>query len=271
MNEPHPNVELRERLNAAERIVDEAAALALSLFGDRDSLTIESKGLQDWVSEADRGVEDHIRQALGDAFADDGIRGEERADVEGTSGYTWVIDPIDGTTLFVNGSPGWCVVLACVHAGRTVLGVIVDPIARERFTALRGHGAQLNGRPMAVADVNALTQGSVSVGHSSRDPIEPTLAVLRALLEAGGLYQRTGSGALCLSMVAAGRLIGYVEYHMNAWDCLAALLMIEEAGGTVTPFDMDTLLERGGRVIAGAPRVHGALQAMADEAFGSPS
>ena len=261
------NAELDTRFDAAQAIVADAAAFALSLFGQRDTLTIESKGAQDWVSEADRGVEDRIRAALTDAFPDDGIVGEERDEVPGSSGYTWVIDPIDGTTLFVNGSPGWCVVLACVHAGQTVLGVIVEPIARESFSARRGHGAFLNGAPMRVADVGAVTEGSVSVGYSARHPIEPTLAVLRALLEAGGVYQRTGSGAMCLVMVAAGRLIGYLESHMNAWDCIAALLMIEEAGGTVEPFDMATMLPHGGRVIAGAPGVYEALHAMAGTAF----
>jgi len=277
MNEQHApsdadavaDADLGARLATAERVVDDAAALALSLFQDRASLVVESKGLQDWVSEADRGVEDRIRTALAEAFPDDGILGEEREAVAGTSGYTWVIDPIDGTSLFVSGSPGWCVVLACVHAGQTVLGVIVDPIACDRFTARRGQGVQLNGTPIRVADVADLTQGTVSVGHSTRGPIEPTLSVLRALLEAGGMYQRTGSGALCLSMVAAGRLIGYLEFHMNAWDCLAALLFIEEAGGRVEPFDMDNMLRQGGRVIVGAPRVYDALWAMADPVYPS--
>lgn len=262
-----PDAGVRSRLQAALAIVDDAAGFALQMFGERDALTIEAKGRQDWVSDADRGVEDRIRAALQRAFADDGIVGEERATVDGTSGYTWVIDPIDGTTLYVNGAPGWCVVLACVHRGRTVLGVIADPIARETYHALRGGGTFVNGARVSVASVARVDQGSVSVGHSARDPIEPTLAVLRALLAAGGLYQRTGSGANCLAMVAAGRLIGYLEYHMNAWDCLAAMLLIEEAGGTVEPFDMDTMLTSGGRVIAAAPGVYDALHTMASEAF----
>jgi len=258
---------VQARLSTALTIVDDAAALALRMFGERDALTIESKGLQDWVSDADRGVEDRIRAALRQACPDDGIVGEERATVAGESGYTWVIDPIDGTTLYVNGAPGWCVVLACVHRGRTVLGVIADPIARETYHAMRGAGTFLNGKPVDAASVQRLDQGSVSVGHSARDPIEPTLAVLRALLEAGGLYQRTGSGANCLAMVAAGRLIGYVEFHMNAWDCLAAMLLIEEAGGRVEGFDMQTMLASGGRVIAAAPGVYEALHAIAADAF----
>jgi len=256
--------ELASRFAAAHGIVAAAATTALRLFGELDSLTIELKGRQDWVSEADRGVEREIRVALGAAFPDDGIIGEEHANTTGTSGYTWVIDPIDGTSLFVAGSPGWCVVLACVHRGETVLAAIIDPIARETFLARRGHGATFNGQAMRVSPATGLDQGSVSVGHSARVPTAPTLAVLDALLAAGSLYQRTGSGALCLCMVSAGRLIGYIESHMNAWDCIAGMLLIEEAGGRVERFDMADMLESGGRVIAAGPGVYDALLAVAD-------
>ena len=173
------DTELATRFAAAQGIVTAAAGTALRMFNDRDRLTIESKGRQDWVSEADRGVELQIRDALDEAFPDDGIIGEELADTVGRSGYTWVVDPIDGTTLYVNGAPGWCVVLACVRDNETVLAIIVDPIACETFLARRGQGATLNGLPMRIAAATALDHGSVSVGHNARVPNEPTLAWLR--------------------------------------------------------------------------------------------
>jgi len=118
---------LQSRHDASIQFVDRAAQFALSLFQDRDKLDIEVKGLQDWVSNADKSVEDQLRQlreALQASFPDDGIIGEEHGDVDSKSGFTWVIDPIDGTTNFVTGTPGWCVVLACVYGGETVSAAI---------------------------------------------------------------------------------------------------------------------------------------------------
>lgn len=259
-----------ERHARAADIVRTAAATALRFFGERDTLAVESKGRQDWVSVADRGVEREIRDALAAAFPDDGVVGEEHDDVAGSSGFVWVIDPIDGTTNFVNGMPGWCVVLAGVHDGRTVLAHVTDPVAGEVFAARLGCGATLGGEAIAVAASGSLSSGTLGVGHSLRVPPERTLALLASLLDVGGLFYRSGSGALDLAKVAAGRLIGYAEAHMNAWDCLAALLLVEEAGGQVQPFDMEGMLARGGRVVASAPGVHDALVAMADAAYREP-
>ena len=250
-------------------IVAVAAATALDRFRARETLEVETKGLQDWVSAADREVEREIRDALGAAFPDDGIVGEEHGNVAGTSGFVWVIDPIDGTTNFIAGNPGWCVVLAGVHAGRTVVAHLCDPLVGETFAARRGAGATLDGHPIRAAASDSLARGTLGVGHSTRVGADGTLALLEGLLRADGLFYRSGSGALDLARVAAGRLIGYVEAHMNAWDCLAALLLVEEAGGRVQPFDMERMLAGGGRVVAAAPGVHAALVALTDEAFGA--
>jgi len=258
---------ISKRHDAAQSIVHGAAELALGLFKDRDSLDIEVKGLQDWVSNADKSVEDTIRAALVSAFPDDGIVGEEHGDVNGTSGFIWVIDPIDGTTNFVNGMPGWCVVLACVLDDHTVSAVIRDPVVGETFEATRGCGATLNGKSIRVSAVDSLDQGTLGVGHSTRVPAGQTLRLLTLLLEQNGLFRRSGSGALDLACVAAGRLIGYVEPHMNAWDCIAAILLVEEAGGVVEPFDMSTMIASGGCVIVASPGVYEQVQGMADDAF----
>ena len=271
MSSPGPDeAGIAERHARGAAIVRAAAATALGFFRERDALAVEPKGLQDWVSQADREVEREIRDALADAFPDDGILGEEHGRLVGTSGFTWVIDPIDGTTNFVNGLPAWCVVLAGVSDGRTVLAHVHDPLVGERFAARRGHGATLDGRAIGVAAGESLASGTLGVGHSTRVPAAGTLALLEALLRADGLFHRSGSGALDLAKVAAGRLLGYVEPHMNAWDCLASLLLIEEAGGRVQPFDMATMLARGGRVVAAAPGVYETLASMTDRAWGEP-
>ena len=258
---------IESRLEKAIKMTSDAAQSALQHFHDRDMLNIEQKGLQDWVSNADKSVEDEIRVAIQLAFPDDAIVGEEHASVHGESGFTWVIDPIDGTTNFVNGTPGWCVVLACVQDNQCVCSVIVDPVANETFTAFRGGGATANGRALRSSAATELNQGTLGVGHSARVPPSQTLEMLRLLMSRQGLFRRGGSGALDLVYVAAGRLVGYVEVHMNAWDCLAALLMIEEAGGIVEPFDMPTMLAQGGRVVTACPGVYEEVLAMSHKAF----
>lgn len=252
----------------AKDIVAGAAESALGLFHDRDNLDIEVKGLQDWVSNADKSVEHQIRAALMDTYPDDSIVGEEHGDVTSSSGFTWVIDPIDGTTNFVNGTPGWCVVLACVQNDQTVCAVICDPVSNETFSGARGQGATVNGRRMQAHSATSFGDGTLGVGHNSRIPAEPTLALLTHLLNRQGLFRRGGSGALDLAYVAAGRLIGYVEPHMNAWDCLASLLFIEEAGGIVEPFDMQTMLAKGGRVVTAAPGIYNEVAELAEAAYG---
>lgn len=262
---------MEARLEFARDTVAKAAQTALELYQDRDNLDIEVKGLQDWVSNADKSVETQIRAALADSWPDDSIVGEEHGTVSGSSGFTWVIDPIDGTTNFVNGTPGWCVVLACVQAGQTVCSVISDPVSRETFSALRGKGAWMNGKPLKVHPATGLDAGTLGVGHSTRVPARQTLDVLAGLLERQGLFRRGGSGALDLAYVAAGRLIGYVEPHMNAWDCLASLLFIEEAGGRVEPFDMQQMLDKGGRVVTACPGVYDEVLALATASYGPVS
>jgi len=259
---------LQLRHDASIGFVKQAAAYALSLFRDRDQLDIEVKGLQDWVSNADKSVEDQLRAALLKAFPDDGIIGEEHGEVISRSGYTWVIDPIDGTTNFVTGTPGWCVVLACVDNQQTLSAAICDPIADESYSALRGQGAFLNGKQIQCSAVTQINQGTLGVGHSTRVPAIKTLNLMQSLLTADGIFRRGGSGALDLAYVAAGRLIGFVEPHMNAWDCLAAMLLIEEAGGKVDACDMAEMLKQGSYVIATSPGVYEEVRAITKKAYG---
>lgn len=258
--------DLKQRHDKGLEIVQNAARSAKQYFTKIDQLVIEAKGKQDLVSDADKNVETQIRDALSTAFPNDGIIGEEHGRIESSSGYIWVIDPIDGTASFVAGMPGWCVVLACVLDGDVVLSVIIDPIANETYVAVKGKGATLNNRPLSVSASQRMDEGSIAVGYSLRIPKQPTLDVLHGIVDAGGVYFRFGSGALMLCYVAAGRLIGHCEQHMNAWDCIAALHLIEEAGGVVEPYDMATMLASGGRVITACPGIYPQLLQLCDDA-----
>lgn len=259
---------ISERKEFAISAAEDAGVLASTYFDNRETLVVDQKGAQDWVSEADRNVEMFVRQKITEAFPEDGIFGEEHEPKEGVSGFDWVIDPIDGTTNFVNGIPAWTVVLAGVSDSHTQIGVIHEPNVGETYVAQRGAGATLNGHPMRVAQDVELASGTVSVGYSNRVEAAHVVPVISALVDRGALYHRNASGALSLAYVAAGRLLGYVEEHMNAWDCLAGQLMIAEAGGLVEDQDAYDMIHRGGRVIAGTPKVFKALAEICDSAWG---
>ncbi len=259
--------ETGRRLETAIAVCRSAGETALEYFRALDTLNIERKGHQDMVSQADREVELQVRAALAAAFGDDGIVGEEHAPTPGTSGYTWVIDPIDGTANFVAGIPAWCVVIACVQGGKTVLGVIHDPVHDETYTAQLGGGAFCNGAPIHVARTSGLDDGTVGVGFSNRSAAGAIEALVAGIVARGGLFYRNASGAVSLAFVAAGRLIGYAEDHMNAWDCLAGQLLVAEAGGRIEVQDADAMIADGGRVIVGAPEIFDDLLALSEAAF----
>lgn len=256
-----------ERAGKAEQIVREAGALGLSFFRSLGSLKVEQKGHQDFVSQADREVEIFIREALDAAFPDDGIVGEEHAPTEGTSGFTWVIDPIDGTTNFISGIPAWTVVLAGVQDGRTEVGIIFDACHDEMYVAVRDQGARLDGDVLRLVGGKGLKDGSVGTGFSNRVSTDGIALLVAGILAEGGVFQRNASGALSLAYVAAGRLLGYSEEHMNAWDCLAGQLLVAEAGGGVEDQDADAMIRDGGRVIAGAPGVFADILRISEKAF----
>ncbi|WP_417668009.1 inositol monophosphatase family protein [Roseibium sp.] len=258
---------MTDRLDFAVNLSRKAGDLGMDYFRRLETLTISRKGHQDLVSEADRDVETLVRKEIAAAFPDDGIVGEEHGRVEGSSGYTWVIDPIDGTANFVSGIPQWCVILACVHNGETIVGVIHDPNANETFQAGKGAGAFVNERPIKASDSESLANGSLGVGFNGRTSVSDAINCIGALVSKGGVFFRNASGGLMLAYAASGRLIGYCESHMNAWDCLAGMLIAKEAGSEVAPHDVDHALTNGTRVVVGAPGVFREISDIAEASF----
>jgi len=258
---------LDERLAFTVALAARAGDAGMAHFRDLGALTIESKGHQDMVSNADRELETMIRDALAEAYPGDGIIGEEYGRVESRTGYTWIIDPIDGTANFVSGIPAWCVVIGCVQNNEPIIGVTHEPSVGETFAASRGGGATLNGEPISVSGTTSLGVGSMGVGFSSRTEVGPILEFIKNLTSEGGVFYRNASGALMLSYVAAGRLIGYAEPHMNPWDCVAGLLQIKEAGGLVLPVDAAKMVQDGGPVVTACKGVYSQTRKLATEAF----
>lgn len=253
-DETHVTNAISARHTLACGLVHRAGAAALDFFNRRDMLAVEAKATpQDVVSRADREVEALIRDAIAEAFPDDAILGEEDAPKPGTSGFTWVIDPIDGTMPFLSGLPHWCVAIAVLHNDQTVAAATFVPVSDMLYDARARSGFCCDGVAYRVSSDLTITDAMTAIGASHRTPTDEIAAVIGRLLQAGGAYYRTGSGAMMLAEVAAGHLAGYYEPHMNAWDCLGGLLMVEEAGGRAAAFEMSQMLENGGPVLASAP------------------
>ena len=248
-----PLPDLDDRLAAAEAVIRAAGRLAAGHFAGRAHLTIDRKGAQDLVSEADRACEDLIVAGLARAFPQDGFLGEEGGSRNPGAAAIWVIDPIDGTHNFLTGIPFWCVSVGLVVRGIAVLGLIYDPSADELFSAASGKGAFLNGAPIRVSGETDITRARIGVGFSFRRTVGEHVRVVESLLSGGCEYLRLGSGALGLAYTAAGRFDGYWERHINAWDVAAGLALVREAGGWTNDFFSGDGFTHGNEILASAP------------------
>ena len=255
--------EIAARYAFAEVLIRDAGALALGYFRQLATLTITAKGPQDMASEADLEVERMIRARIVAAFPGDAFLGEETGRTDFAPGQgIWVVDPIDGTQPFVSGMTSWCVSIAFVEGERVRFGLVTSPARDEIFAGKPGGAATLNGSPISVRNASGVGEGMLAVGYSPRIGPAEFLPGFTRLLEAGGTFHREGSGALALCYVACGRLLGYVEPHINSWDCLGALAVIEAAGGVSNDFLAGAGLWHGAPLIAGSPELYPALLAL---------
>ena len=252
---------LESRYLFAQNLAREAGELAHKYFQNLDQIIVESKGTQDEVSIADRETEVFIRAKIAEAFPDDGILGEEGGDDRDGKNIIWVIDPIDGTACFVNGMFSWCVSIAVTVDNVPTIGAVFDPNAKEFFHAMRGQQAFVNDKPIHVKEVADFKGGVLGVGFSHRSQPEEFTPFMHALLTSGGMFIRNGSGALMLCYVAAGRLIGYYEPHINSWDCLAAITIVEAAGGRCNNFLAHDGMTRGNPILAAGKTLYPMLVA----------
>jgi myo-inositol-1(or 4)-monophosphatase len=258
---------LDNRAKLAVAIAKSGGALGNDYFQRAGSLPVEEKGHQDFVTEADKAVERHIRRRIEDAFPHDAIVGEEHDPKPGTSGYIWVIDPIDGTANFVSSIPAWTVVVALVKEEDTKVGVIFDPCNDDIYLAIHNQGAWLNGKAIHCSKDRKITQGAIAIGLSDRKDKVGIQRVIGTIIDEGGVFYRNASGALSLAYVATGRLVGYLQDHMKPWDCLAGQLLVSEAGGQIEPRDASDMIKDGGRVVAGGTGVFDQLVKIADASF----
>lgn len=246
--------DIDQRLTHALQVIREGGRLARSFYDNRADLVVKLKGVQDFVSQADAETEDLIVSRLLAAFPHDGILGEEGGRRGGGAARAlWVIDPIDGTANFVRGLPYWCVAIALVVDGVLELGLVYDAVADRLYAARRGHGATCNGKAIRVSTTRQFDRACLGIGFGHGEAAAPHAALVEHLLGAHCQYRRLGSGLLLLALAAEGALDGFYEHRMKAWDALAGLLLVREAGGITNDYEGMGGLQRPEPVLALTP------------------
>lgn len=247
------------------RLAAQAARNAGSLLvaGLDDVRTeVETKSSStDMVTDMDRAAEACIAEHLLGARPDDGMVGEEGMQREGTSGVRWIVDPLDGTTNYLYGLPGFGVSIAAEHNGTVVAGVVLDVIRNELFAATLGGGATRDDTPIKASDATDLATSLIATGFSY-DPARRArqAAMLTEVLPRVRDIRRFGAAAVDLCSVACGRADGYYEHGLAVWDLAAGALIAAEAGAVMTDFEGGPATP--GAVVAAAPGVATALRAL---------
>jgi myo-inositol-1(or 4)-monophosphatase len=247
-------------LNIGMRAARRAGDLIVRSLSRLDSLKIDTKGRNDFVTDIDRKAEAEIIATVRRSHPDHAFLAEESG-AAGESEYLWIIDPLDGTTNFLHGFPTFAVSIAVQHRGRLQHAVVYDPMRQEFFTASRGDGAQLEGKKIRVSSQRTLEGALISTGFPYRMQaahVDDYLAILKVIMNTAAGVRRPGSASLDLAYVAAGRIDGFWEFGLSPWDTAAGTLLIQEAGGRVgTPTGVEYAL--GPNVVAGNPKVYQAL------------
>ena len=227
---------------------------------------VKFKGEVDLVTKADENAEQAIKQILQETFPNYGMLAEEGGELNGEGDVRWIVDPLDGTTNFAHGLPLFCTSIALERAGEVVLGVVYDPIANEIYTAERGGGATLNGVPIGVSDIDEPIRALLATGFPyDRDEVPAALELFGQFAVRTQSIRRLGSAALDLCYVAAGRLDGYYERGVKAWDIAAGMLILREAGGKATDYSGHELDLAVGEVVASNGLLHPGLIGVTSE------
>ena len=243
-------------LNIAVRAARQAGNVIARNIDRFDAFTVSEKLTNDFVTDIDRVAERRIIDTIRRSYPDHAFLAEESG-AHGHNDFEWIIDPLDGTANFVHGFPHVAVSIAVRHRGRLQHAVVFDPLRQELFTASRGSGAQVNDRRLRVATKSDLKGALLGSGFLFRelDRLESYLTALKALISGQAQIRRSGSAALDLAYVAAGRLDGFWELGLAPWDIAAGALLVQEAGGIVAEPSGGHDYMRSGDVAAANPKV----------------
>jgi myo-inositol-1(or 4)-monophosphatase len=257
-------------LNTAVKAARKAGAIINRASLDLDLVRVSTKGRSDFVTEVDRAAEEAIIETLRTAYPQHGFLAEESgaSDSGGGDEYTWIIDPLDGTTNFIHGFPQYSVSIALQHRGQLAQAVVYDPTRNELFTASKGRGAFLNDRRIRVSRRTQLRECLIGTGFPFRsvEHLDVYLRMFRRVTEETAGVRRPGSAALDLAYVAAGRLDGFWEIGLSPWDMAAGALLILEAGGFIADFSGEPNYLADGNVVSGNPKTFAQLLKLLQEA-----
>lgn len=248
-------------LNVAIMAAREAGTIIVRYLNQLDRIKISEKNHNELVSEVDIMAEQSIIDVINKHFPEHAIIAEESGMQHAknkTSDHTWIIDPLDGTHNFLHGHPHCCVSIAIKKDNELEHAVVFDPFRNELFTTTRGSGTQLDGKRLRVSDSKKLTESLLCVGTSFRDPehLKPWLKTYAALLPRAQNIHCSGSAALDMAYVAAGRYDGVWLVGLKDWDIAAGALLIQEAGGHITDSSGNNDFFASGNIIAGTPKIH---------------
>ncbi len=248
-------------VNIAIQAARQASKTVLRSIDRLDSLKVTLKARNDFVTEVDHRSELEIIQVIRKSYPDHAILGEETGHSETDSEYCWIIDPLDGTTNYIHGFPHFSISIAVKNRENLEAGVIYDPIRNELFAAARGYGATLNDRRIRVSTLKKLEEALIGTGfpHREIEQFLPFLKILENIFPKCAGIRRAGSAALDLAYVAAGRLDGFWEAHLKAWDMAAGALIVQEAGGIICDYQGQTNFLNNGCIIAGNAKIQEAI------------
>ena len=240
-----------------------AGAEVLQRYFRSGDLQVARKAENDFVTRADRESEAAVLGEIRRRFPGHRILAEEGGEAGGESEYQWLVDPLDGTTNFLQGLPVWSVSVACRRGEQVVAAVVLDPPGENRFTAALGSGARWNERPMAASAQPGLAGAFLATGYPFRAhaTLDVYLRVFREVFLAAKAIRRCGSAALDLAYTAAGVYDGFFEFRLSPWDIGAGVLLVREAGGTVTDLDGGEGFFVSGNLVAGGAAVQRELLA----------
>ncbi|MDF1525729.1 MAG: inositol monophosphatase family protein [bacterium] len=234
--------------------------LAGKLLKDRllTDISVAHKGEVDLVTEMDRSAQDLIEQEILVKYPDHGILAEEDLHIQGSDGFHWIVDPLDGTTNYAHRFPVFSVSIAVAYRNDILCGVVFNPVTEELFTAIRGEGASLNDMPIRVSKINSLNDSLLGTGfpYNIRESSQTNLDHFKEFAMRTQGIRRCGSAALDLCFVACGRLEGFWELNLKSWDIAAGALIVREAGGVTTDFEGTALEIDGSRVLASNGHIH---------------
>lgn len=258
--EPLTDSEIEALHAVADRAAEEAGKILLERFG---KARVEYKGEIDLVTDADRASEKRIIEIIKEAFPEHGIYAEESGERSSPSRVRWLIDPLDGTTNYAHGLPLFAVSIAVEVDGKIVAGIVYNPAYREKYTAIRGKGAWLNGERLRVSATSELDKSMLVTGFPyhirSTGPDQNNLDHFINFSMRSRAVRRLGSAALDLAYVARGSLDGFWEAFLNPWDLAAGWLLVEEAGGKVTDLRGRPLTYEARQILATNGKIHDAM------------